>query len=136
MLIKIKKVLVKAYNSIGLVEQYHVLLYCVYKILKKELKNKHINKEIILQIAVKTVNDSAGSDKIVLILLVFGLYLKMTEIDTLLLTIVKKAKAIRATTKKICQLYIRQQVNNAFIIRNRLNTIVIINLSLQSDVCV
>jgi hypothetical protein len=47
-LIKIKKVLVKAYNSIGLVEQYHVLLCCVYKILKKELKNKHINKEIIL----------------------------------------------------------------------------------------
>jgi hypothetical protein len=48
MLIKVKKVLVKAYNSIGLIERYHVLLRRVYKILKKELKNKYINKEIIL----------------------------------------------------------------------------------------
>jgi hypothetical protein len=48
MLIKVKEVLVKAYNNIRLVKQYHVLLYCVYKILKAELKNEHINKKMIL----------------------------------------------------------------------------------------
>jgi hypothetical protein len=48
MLIKVKEVLVKAYNSVGLVERYHALLRRVYKILKKELKNEHINKEMIL----------------------------------------------------------------------------------------
>jgi hypothetical protein len=48
MLIKVKEVLVKAYNNIGLIKQYHILLHCVYKILKTELKNKHINKEMIL----------------------------------------------------------------------------------------
>jgi hypothetical protein len=48
MLIEIKKVLVKAYNSVRLVKRYYTLLRRVYKILKKELKNKHINKEIIL----------------------------------------------------------------------------------------
>jgi hypothetical protein len=48
MLIKVKKVLVKAYNSVELVKQYHVLLRCTYEIIKKELKNKHINKKIIL----------------------------------------------------------------------------------------
>jgi hypothetical protein len=48
MLIKVKKVLVKAYNSVGLIEWYYALLHCVYKILKKELKDKHINKKIIL----------------------------------------------------------------------------------------
>jgi hypothetical protein len=48
MLIKVKKVLVKAYNSVGLVKQYHILLHYTYKILKTELKDKHINKEIIL----------------------------------------------------------------------------------------
>jgi hypothetical protein len=48
MLIKVKEVFVKAYNSVGLVEQYHALLRCVYKILKTELKDKHINKKMIL----------------------------------------------------------------------------------------
>jgi hypothetical protein len=48
MLIKVKKVLVKAYNSVGQIKQYHVLLRRAYKIIKEELKNKHINKEMIL----------------------------------------------------------------------------------------
>jgi hypothetical protein len=48
MLIKVKKVLVEAYNSVGLIKQYYTLLCYVYKILKKELKDKHINKEMIL----------------------------------------------------------------------------------------
>jgi hypothetical protein len=48
MSIKVKKVLVKAYNSVGLIKRYYALLRQAYKILKKELKNKHINKKIIL----------------------------------------------------------------------------------------
>jgi hypothetical protein len=48
MLIKVKKVLVKAYNSVRLVKQYHVPLRYTYKIIKKKLKDKHINKKIIL----------------------------------------------------------------------------------------
>jgi hypothetical protein len=94
MLIKVKEVLVKAYNSIGLVKRYYTLLCCVYKILKAKLKDKHINKKIILQITVKAVNDLVKLNKIVLILLVFGLYLKITEIDLLLSIIARKAKAI------------------------------------------
>jgi hypothetical protein len=101
MLIKVKKVLVKAYNNIRLIERYYTLLRYVYKILKKELKNKHINKKIILQIAIKAINDSARPDKIVLILLVFSLYLKITKINAPLLIIVKRAKAICAATKKV-----------------------------------
>jgi hypothetical protein len=48
MLIKVKKVLVKAHNSVGLIERYHALLRCAYEILKAELKDKHINKKMIL----------------------------------------------------------------------------------------
>jgi hypothetical protein len=81
MLIKVKEVPVKAYNSVGLVERYYALLRRAYEILKAELKDKHINKEIILQMAVKAVNDSARPDKIVLTLLVFGSYPRITEID-------------------------------------------------------
>jgi hypothetical protein len=123
MLIKVKEVFVKAYNSVGLVERYHALLRRAYKIIKEELKDKHINKEMILQMAVKAVNDSARSDEIVLILLVFGLYLRMTKIDPLSLIIAKRAEAIRAATKKVRRLYAKQQVNDAFVIRNSLNTI-------------
>jgi hypothetical protein len=94
MLIKVKKVLIKAYNNIRLIKRYHILLRRIYKILKAKLKNKHINKEIILQIAVKTINDLARPDRIVLTLLIFGLYLRITEINTLSLTIAKRAKAI------------------------------------------
>jgi hypothetical protein len=105
MLIKVKKVLVKAYNSIGLVKRYYALLCRAYKILKKELKNKHINKKMILQMAIKAVNDSAKLDEIVLILLVFDLYLKITEINALSPTIVKRAEVICVTTKKVRWLY-------------------------------
>jgi hypothetical protein len=42
MLIKVKKVLIKAYNNIGLIKRYHALLCYIYKILKTELKNKYI----------------------------------------------------------------------------------------------
>jgi hypothetical protein len=104
-LIKVEKVPVKAYNSVGLIKQYHTLLRCVYKILKKKLKKEHINKEIILQMAIKAVNNSARPDKIVPILLVFGLYLRITEIDTPLPTIVKRAKAICVTTKEVRRLH-------------------------------
>jgi hypothetical protein len=48
MLIKVKKVLIKAYNSVGLIKRYYTLLCYVYKIIKEELKNEHINKKIIL----------------------------------------------------------------------------------------
>jgi hypothetical protein len=48
MSIKIKEVPVKAHNNVGLVKQYHALLRRAYKILKEELKDEHINKEIIL----------------------------------------------------------------------------------------
>jgi hypothetical protein len=93
-LIKVKEVFVKAYNSVRLIKRYHTLLRCVYKILKAELKNKHIDKEMILQMAVKAVNDSARPDKIVLTLLVFGLYPRITEIDLLSPIIARRAKAI------------------------------------------
>jgi hypothetical protein len=79
---------------------------------------------------VKVINNSARPDRIVLILLVFGLYLRITEIDMLLLIIVKRAEAIRAATKEVRRLYAKRQVNNVFAIYNSLNTLVIIDLLL------
>ena len=72
MAIKVKEVPVKAHNNIGEVEQYYMLLHCIYKIISLELKG--VSKELILQIAVKVINDSTGPNRLIPILLVFGAY--------------------------------------------------------------
>ena len=72
MAIEVKEVPVKAHNSVGKVERYYVLLRRAYKIISLELKGA--SEELILQIAVKAVNDSAGPDRLIPILLVFGAY--------------------------------------------------------------
>jgi hypothetical protein len=46
MVIKVKEVPIKVYNSIKKVEQYYMPLCCVYKIILLELKG--INKKLIL----------------------------------------------------------------------------------------
>jgi hypothetical protein len=48
MLIKVKEVPVEAHNSVGLIERYHALLHCASNSLKDELKDEHIDKEMIL----------------------------------------------------------------------------------------
>ena len=49
-----------------------MLLYRVYKIISSELKG--VSKELTLQMAVKAVNNFAGLDKLIPILLVFSTY--------------------------------------------------------------
>jgi hypothetical protein len=53
--------------------------------------------------AIKAINNLAKPNKIVLTFLVFGAYPQITEMDTLLLFITKKAKAIYIVTKKVCR---------------------------------
>ena len=51
--------------------------------------------------AVKAINNLAGLDRIILTFLVFGAYPRMTEIDALLLSITKRAEAIRIAIKEV-----------------------------------
>ena len=74
-----REVLVKAYNSISKVERYYALLRRLYKILQDKLQDKKLNKEVILQIVVKAINDIARPDKLMLILLIFRLYLRIID---------------------------------------------------------
>ena len=71
-MIKVKEVPIKAYNSVRKVEQYYILLYCIYKIISSELKSA--SKELTLQMAVKAVNNSTGLDGLIPILLIFSAY--------------------------------------------------------------
>jgi hypothetical protein len=123
-----KEVPVEAYNSIGKIERYHSLLRQVYKIIYNELRDTKTSTEVNLQIAVKTINDSAGPDGIIPILLVFGAYPRMTNNSVLSPITTKRAKAIRKTSNKIRRYYTKRHVEDVFRIRNNPNTIVIFKL--------
>jgi hypothetical protein len=130
--IDVKEVLVEAYNSIGKVERYYGSLRRAYKILSSELLSA--NKEAILQMAVKAVNDSAGPDGIVPTLLVFGAYPCITRDSPPSPSITERAEAIHKAMKKVRRLYAEQQVNNALAMRNGPNTEPVLILPLQSNV--
>ena len=72
MIIKVKEVPTKVYNSIKKMEWYHAPLCHIYKIISLELEGT--SKELILQMAVKAVNNFANLDRLIPILLVFSAY--------------------------------------------------------------
>jgi hypothetical protein len=97
--INVKEVLVKAHNSISKVKRYHSLLQQTYKILSSELPSA--NKEAILQITVKAVNDLARPDGIMPTLLIFKAYSRITRDSPSSLFITEQAKAIHKAIKEV-----------------------------------
>ena len=74
-----KLVLVKAYHLISKVKRYYYSLRYAYKIVtEKHLELFDINR---LQIIVKAINDIIGLNGLILMLLIFGAYLRMMELD-------------------------------------------------------
>ena len=57
-----------------------------------------------LQMAVKAINDIVGPNGIIPTLLVFSAYPRITKIDSLLLSITIRAKAMRAAIREIRKL--------------------------------
>ena len=56
---------------------------------------------MILQMAVKAINNSAGPNGLVPTLLVFSAYPRLTEMDPPSPSVIKRAEAIRAATKEV-----------------------------------
>jgi hypothetical protein len=79
---------------------------------------------------VKAINDLAGPDGIVPILLVFGVYLWLIKIDPSSSLVTKRAEAICVITKEVRRLYIKRQVKDALAIHNGLNIKNTLDLSL------
>jgi hypothetical protein len=106
----------------------------LYEILRDKIRNEKIDKERILQMIFKTINDTAGPDRIVLTLLVFEAYLYLTEMNLLSLTVIKRAETIYTVIKEICQLQTERQVKNVLAIHNSLKIKITLDLLLQSDI--
>jgi hypothetical protein len=101
MAIDVKEVPVKAHNSISKVEQRHIPLRRTYDILQRELRDEHLSRDSVLQIAVKAVNNTTGPNRLVLTLLVFGAYPCITRSSALSALIVKRAEAVRSAMAKL-----------------------------------
>jgi hypothetical protein len=95
-----------------------------------------MSDKAILQIAVKAVNDTAGPDGLVLTLLVFRAYPRMTTDSPPSPSMVKRSEAIQKATKALRKLTAERQVADALNTRNGPAAKDILILPLQSEVLV
>jgi hypothetical protein len=100
--IKVQIILVKAYNLVGIVKRYYRLIRQAYFIIIAKIID--ISKDIASQIAFKAINDIVKLNRLVLTLLVYSIYLQITEYDLLLLLVAQQALAIKKAIVKVQKL--------------------------------
>lgn len=85
---------VEAHSGIGKVKRYHAPLRRAFNIISTEIGNA-VNRDIILQMAVKAVNDTVGPNGIVPTVLVFRAYPRITTESPPSALTIQRAQAIR-----------------------------------------
>ena len=138
MAISTKCVPVEAHQSIGIVERYHAPLRRAYSVISEELKGTGtgVTRDMVLQMAIKAVNDTAGPDGLIPTLLVFGAYPRMVELDPPAPTITQRATAIKRAMEEVVKLRASRQVAEALRQRNGPQTQPVHELPINSDVLV
>jgi len=86
--------------------------------------------------AVKAVNDTAGPDGLVLTLLVYGAYPRMSNLDLPAPSVIDRAAVVQKAIAEIVKLRVKQTVNSALYYRNGLDTTPIHDLPLNSEVLI
>jgi len=86
--------------------------------------------------AVKAVNDTAGPNRLVPTLLVYGAYLRISNLDPPAPSIMEWVAAIWKAMTEIVKLQAKQATNNALHHHNRPDTILIHDLPLNSEVLI
>jgi hypothetical protein len=86
--------------------------------------------------AIKAVNETAGPDGLVLTLLVFGTYPRITTTDTLSLTVTEHGKTIIKAMKQIAELHAKRQITDALRQRNSPNISDTLDVLIGKDVLV
>jgi hypothetical protein len=99
-------------------------------------ENLDVSKEIALQMTVKAINDTAGSDGLVPTLLVFGAYPRMHAMDPPTPSITQRAIAIEKAMTEIRKFRAERQVADALNTRNGPIVTPIHDLSINSDVLI
>jgi hypothetical protein len=105
-------------------------------VIKDKIKGTRANRAIILQIAVKAINNITGYDSIVPTLLVFGAFPRMTHIDPPAPLITQQATAIKKAMAEVTKLQTQRQVTDVLRTRNRPSTDDIYTILLSLDILV
>jgi len=85
---------------------------------------------------VKTINDSVRLKGLILILLVFGVYIRISIKDLPAVTIRQRKQVINKAIVELKRLREQRQVSNALDIRNRPNIDTVLLLLLNSEVII
>jgi hypothetical protein len=131
--IKIEKIPIKAHNSIGKIERYHGPVKRAYEIITFELGNI-ISFKHALQIAVKAVNNTVGSNGLIPTFLVFGAFPRISHISPPSSSMTARGETIRKIMAEAYKLKAAHQVANVLAIRNGLNIEDMLRLPLMSKV--
>jgi hypothetical protein len=131
--IEVEKVPIKAHNSIGKIERYHDPLKRAFQIIIANL-GISLAPEYVLQMAVKAVNDTAGHDGFVPILLMFGTYSRLSPSSPPSPSLIVRANAVRKTMAEVRKLKARRQITDALSQRNGPSVAEVKQLPLQNEV--
>ncbi|KAF1964477.1 hypothetical protein BU23DRAFT_585554 [Bimuria novae-zelandiae CBS 107.79] len=102
------------------VERYYAPLRRAYEIIRAELDSS-TSDVVVLQIAVKAVNNTAGPDGLILTLLVFSAYPRVSIDSPPSPSTIRRAKAIQKAIKALRRAVAKRVVSNALNTKNRLN---------------
>jgi hypothetical protein len=130
--VDVKEVLVEAHQSIGKVERFHAPLRRSYEIIWTETRGEQLDKHIVLQMATKAVNDTAGPNGLVPTLLVFGAYPRMSYEDPPSTNMITRGKAVKSAMNELRKLQATRKIRDAQGMRNGPVTTETVRLPLQS----
>ena len=125
-----KNVFVETHHSIDQIERYHEPLRKIYLIIISKILEIDPNFE--LQMTLKAINDFVGFHGLIFILLVFGAYSRMTELDAFSSTINQRAIIIKKAMDEMRKFNVNRQINDVFNTRNEFSTIHFHDLLLNS----
>lgn len=64
---------IEVHRLIKKMKKYHILIHCAYDIIQAKIRGI-FSKNVMLQIALKAVNNTVGSNSLISTLLVLGIY--------------------------------------------------------------
>lgn len=95
----IKNIPIEAHHFINMIERYHRPLQQVYSIITIEILD--IKPELTLLMSFKAINNSVGLNRLVPTLLVFDIYLRMSELDITSILITQRAITIKKAINRV-----------------------------------
>jgi hypothetical protein len=131
--IEIEKIPIEAHNSISKIERYYNSLKRAFQIITADLGTS-LAPEYVLQMAVKAVNDTAGHDGLVPILLMFGTYPRLSPSSPPLPSLTIRANAMRKAMAEVRKLKARRQMTDALFQRNGPSVAEVKQLPLQNEI--